>query len=61
MCWVGRLEARKELPIILDAVESLPQDLDFELLIIGDGGKDALGTRLENFSDSRKGLPCYPA
>jgi glycosyltransferase involved in cell wall biosynthesis len=48
ICWVGRLEARKGLPIVLDAIEELPKDLDFELLIIGDGPeKDALVARLE--------------
>jgi len=48
ICWVGRLEARKGLPIILDAIEALPKDLDFELLIIGDGPeKDMLEARLK--------------
>ena len=55
ICWVGRLEARKGLPIILDAIEALPEDLDFELLIVGDGPeKDALGARLENSAIGEK-------
>tara|TARA_R110000868_G_scaffold20682_2_gene87175 strand:- start:4097 stop:5380 length:1284 start_codon:yes stop_codon:yes gene_type:complete len=35
--WVGRLQALKSLPIALKALSKLKYELDFELIIIGDG------------------------
>jgi glycosyltransferase involved in cell wall biosynthesis len=43
--WVGRLFALKGLPLVLEALSKVGEDVDFELTILGDG---PMGKYIEN-------------
>jgi glycosyltransferase involved in cell wall biosynthesis len=46
LLWVGRLEALKALPLVLEALAQLPREVNYELRVMGQGPRLAAWQRL---------------